>query len=266
MNSLVRWAAILLLPCTSALSAESAVRHGWKMGLETYYFNYEEPGVMEEQGLLAGVNVDYRFTPGTGPVAGGSFRFCLGSVDYQNSGTLEDIPDLTFEIRGIAGRANPASNAVTLTAYAGFAYRYLNDDSGGMITSIGAAGYERESNYYYTPLGLEISRELSSGKVLATTIEFDLFFGGKQISHLSDVDPGYSDPENEQNGGFGLRAAVELRYAAAGRDYAAALFIRHWNIDRSDPEVVYYLGTPVGYGVEPENRSVEIGLSFAFKF
>jgi hypothetical protein len=266
MKSLVRWAAVLLLPCASALSAESAPKHVWKMGVETYYFVYEEPGVMLEEGFLAGLSFDYRFASGAGPVAGGSFRFCLGAVDYQNSGTLEDIPDLTFEIRGIAGRANPVSDAVTITPYAGFAYRYLNDDSGGMITSIGAAGYERESNYYYAPLGLEISRELSSGKVLAATIEFDLFFGGRQISHLSDADPGYNDPENEQNGGFGLRAAVESRYAAAEHKYAAAFFVRYWNIDRSDPEVVYYYGTPVGYGVEPENRSVEIGLSFALKF
>jgi hypothetical protein len=89
---------------------------------------------------------------------------------------------------------------------------------------------------------------------------------GRQESYLSDVDPRYSDATNDQNSGYGLRASF-----GAARDYGwGALvlepFVRYWDIGDSELSALTYNGTVVGVGLEPANKTTEVGLRVSVRF
>ena len=244
--------------------AESLPESKWKIGFEAYHFNYEEPDVMEEKGIMHGICLSY-VNHGKW-MTKAEFRYSSGQVDYENSGKIDAISDYTYEFRFMGGYDYPIFSKSTLTPYFGIAYRYLNDDSSGEISSTGAAGYERESNYFYSPIGIEFTTPLGSTWSFGAVIEYDLFWFGKQISHLSDVDPGFSDPKNDQKAGHGGRGSVTLEKKGRNIDLMIEPFIRYWYIKKSKNDDIYLNGAYYGYGYEPKNNTTEIGITIACKF
>jgi len=190
-----------------------------ELGAEVSYIEYREPGVMREKGMLYGIAGSFtarKLSLFSDEVDNWMLRlearFAWGKMDYKNSGTMENIPDYLIEARAIMGYDFPLLVNTIFTPYFGFGYRYLNDDSGGKISSTGAYGYERESNYFYSPLGFETNTSLKKGLwSWGIKAEYDIFWQGRQISHLSDVDPGYSDVKNKQKRGYGLRGALRIK-------------------------------------------------------
>ncbi len=244
--------------------AESLSESKWKVGFEVYQFKYEEPDVMEEDGVMRGICLSYvNHDKWMSKV---EFRYSSGQVDYENSGKIDDINDYTYELRLIGGYDYSIFSKSTLTPYFGIAYRYLNDDMGGEISSTGAAGYERESNYIYSPLGIEFTTPLGSSWSFGAVLEYNLFWWGKQISHLSDVDPGYNDLENYQKVGYGARGSIILEKKGRNIDLVIEPFIRYWDIKKSKNDDIYYYGAYWGYGWEPENNTTEIGVTLSCKF
>ncbi|PIV41068.1 MAG: hypothetical protein COS27_10960 [Nitrospirae bacterium CG02_land_8_20_14_3_00_41_53] len=65
-------------------------------------------------------------------------RLSYGWVDYSNSGTMDDIDDYIWELRGLGGYDFSVLKASILTPYIGIGYRYLNDDMSGRVSSTGA--------------------------------------------------------------------------------------------------------------------------------
>jgi hypothetical protein len=193
-------------------------------------------------------------------------RFSFGEVDYKNSGTIDNIDDYMLEFRGLGGYDFSLLKTSTITPYIGIGYRYLNDDMSGKISSTGAYGYERESNYFYSPIGIEIITPLENGWFVGGILEYDIFWWGKQKSHLSDVDPGYNDPENDQERGYGLRGSIKLQKKGEKLDFVIEPFIRYWNIKRSKYADLTYYGVLTGYAYEPKNRSTEFGVKLAVRF
>jgi len=181
-----------------------------EIGSELSYFKYKEPGLMKEEGMYYGLSgaLTSRFPPYTEnedlfnqPTSRtGTTMIRLegnlswGEVDYVSEGTgeLENIDDRLLEIRGLAGFDYETSDWAFWTPYLGVGYRYLNDDSGGKVTTTGHSGYERESNYYYSPVGAELNLEFENGWSLGVTSEYDIFWYGKQKSHLGDAVAGLS--------------------------------------------------------------------------
>ncbi len=237
----------------------------WELGAELSGIVYEEPGVMKEDGVMYGIagawtnRHDRSMTRFEG-------KLSYGQVDYENSGTLDNIDDFMFEFRMLGGKDLPVSKSTVVTAYAGLGYRYLNDDSGGMTTSTGAKGYERESNYFYLPIGVEALARMGKGWSFGAALEYDLFLWGRQVSHLSDANLGLSDIENEQNDGYGWRGSIRLRKKGRSKEYAIEPFIRYWDIKQSDYQYVLYNGVVWGYGYEPKNNSRELGLRLSVIF
>jgi hypothetical protein len=189
-----------------------------------------------------------------------------GSVDYKNSGTIDDIPNFFIETRGLAGLDFNTTETVTLTPYIGLGYRYLNDDSSGKLTTTGAAGYERESNYFYLPLGIEGKIQMGDEWSITPTAEYDIFILGQQASHLGDANPSFGDVTNDQNSGYGVRGSVKILKTGEKVDLLIEPFVRYWNIDKSNDSNVTYSGVIVGYGYEPKNNTTEIGVNFGIKF
>lgn len=235
----------------------------WEVGTEVSHITYDEPNVMEEEGMMDGLLGAYTYRDRI--MLKGEARGSWGQVDYSNSGTMDDVDDYMLELRGLAGYDFPVGEATTATPYAGLGYRYLNDDLTG-TTSTGAIGYERESNYYYSPIGVTTDTEFNNEWSGGLTLEYDYFWKGIQKSHLSDAVSGFADLENDQNDGYGCRASVHLTKKGENVDFIIEPFIRYWNIKKSEEENITYGGVVVGYGYEPKNNSTEFGLRLAAKF
>ena len=251
-----------------ATLVESLQKKNWEIGPEIYYYRYEEPGFdLEWEGMFYGVASAYTYrdwvpaSPGQSApddkwMWRGEGRFAFGEVDYDGQtmgGTplrIDDIDDYTVELRLLLGPDFLKETRMD-TLYAGIGYRYLNDDF----------QYERESNYFYIPIGFKTISNLKNGWSFGATIEYDLFLWGQQNSHLSDFDPIYPDIENDQSSGYGLRGSIKFQKHAPkigpNIDFIIEPFIRYWDIDKSD-EV---LG-----GYEPANKTWEYGIQLIWRF
>jgi hypothetical protein len=165
---------------------------------------------------------------------------------------ITGIDDYVTELRLLIGPDFAVGNALG-TLYAGFGYRYLNDD-----LSEFPGGYERESYYRYVPIGVAIARQAGEKWTIGGMIEFDWLIQGLQRSHLSDV--GLSDVENEQDSGFGLRASIRFQ-GTGSPNLLIEPFIRAWYIGESEIE------TTDGIAVlEPKNQTAELGIVLAIGF
>jgi hypothetical protein len=241
--------------------AEELQKHTWELGPEISYIEYKEPGVMKEKGMMYGIVGSYTYHDKLMLKAEG--RFSYGQVDYSSptSGTMDNIDDYIFEFRGLGGYYFPVSKASFLTPYTGIGYRYLNDDMSGKVTSTGAYGYERESNYIYSPIGVEFITDLKNGWSFGAMAEYDIFWWGKQRSHLGDI-PGYYDIENDQKKGYGCRGSIKVQKKGEKLDFVIEPFIRYWNIKDSKITV-----DPAGRSwIEPKNHSTEYGINLVVRF
>ncbi|MBL7131694.1 MAG: autotransporter domain-containing protein [Candidatus Omnitrophica bacterium] len=241
--------------------AETSQKHTWEVGTEISHITYKEPGVMKQKGVMSGILGSYTYYDNFMLKTEG--RFSFGEVDYSSSssGTMNDIDDYILEIRGLGGRDFPVFKDSTIRPYFGIGYRYLNDDMSGRVTTTGAGGYERESNYIYSPIGVEFSKDLDNDFSFGATLEYDYFWEGKQKSHLSDV-PGYYDIENDQDEGYGWRGSLKFQKESEKIDYIIESFVRYWNIKESKTTT-----DPAGTSwVEPKNNSTEYGIKFTARF
>jgi hypothetical protein len=174
----------------------------FEIGGEASVITYEEPGVMKEKGEMYGVfaSLTHRISLNEhidriqdvfsdenkinmfrleGKISG-------GEVNYQSQGTgaIKYIDDYMIEGRALAGYDVPIFIESRITPYLGIGYRYLNDNTGGRVSTTGHAGYEREANYVYLPIGFESNFPINEGWSWGATFEYDVFLGGKQKSHF----------------------------------------------------------------------------------
>lgn len=239
-------------------------QHTWEIGPEISFIEYQEPGVMKEEGSMLGVGAAYTFHDGV--MFNVSGKISYGQMDYKNSGTVNNIDNNMFEIRAVGGYDFIISNSFMITPFIGFGYRFLEDDGAGKISSTGHVGYLRESNYFYSPIGIRTISVLDNGWLFGAVLEYDYLWKGRQESYLSDINMGYNDIENSQDGGYGLRGSITLKKQTDLMFFALEPFIRYWNIDKSDIEYQTYYGRVTGIVWEPKNKSTEIGIKFAIGF
>ncbi len=222
----------------------------WEVAPEVSYYRYTEPGTMKIDGLLYGVAASYtRYRPH------GLFRvdgeFAVGQVDYEGSLTdgtpysMEGDTDFLLNLRLLWGQSWPVEGWDNLF-YAGVGYRGLNDYAGQ-----DPAGYDRQSNYFYLPLGLKTYHELAGHWQIGVGGEFDLLLIGVQIS---GVDNGVV---NIQWPGYGARASVELRHRAKSADLAITPFVQYWWVEETNTSDGWY---------EPRNNTIQYGLSLIWRF
>lgn len=244
--------------------AQPLKRHTFEIGPQVSYIVYKEPDVMKEKGMMYGLIGSYTYHNRImlKAEANGSW----GKVDYSNSGKIDNITDYTLEGRGLVGYDFLIAQVHSITPYVGVGYRYLNDDSSGKISTTGARGYERESNYLYSPIGLEISIQLGNKFYVKELLEFDYFWRGWQKSHLSDAIPGLNDPTNIQENGYGVRGYIGFLIVSNKIDFEVGPYVKYWNVKKSEEETITYYGTPIGIGWEPKNNSTEIGLRITARF
>jgi hypothetical protein len=265
MRRVILTAALLAAVSTGAPAQDSApgnpllTRPGWEVGGQFAHYQYEEPNFAKLTGDRGGVAGAYNFVNASRVYNRIDLRASYGRLKYESlgTGTASDVPDWIAEARAVIGKDFLASDSVALSPYIGLGYRYLYSDGRG-YTSTGAAGYRRYAHYAYIPLGLTARLRTGERWVVAPTLEYDAFLGGRQQSKLSDTGLGFSDASNRQKNGRGYRASfmVETEHWSFGP------WLQYWNIKDSDI-------VPVGMGfgaMEPANWTREYGLELRYRF
>ncbi len=233
-----------------------ATRGGWEVGGQLARYRYEEPRLMSLTGDRVGATGAYTVASERRNYMRFELRYSYGELDYVGSGTLDGVPDQLIEVRALAGRDFRAGK-VAWSPYVGFGMRYLYNDLRG-VTSTGAIGYQRESNYFYVPLGITLRVLLGEHWVLAPQIEYDGFLKGAQHSYLSDTGLGFNDATNWQRRGRGYRAQLMFE----GRRWSFGPWMNYWQIKDSEIQ-------PIGAGFigwEPENWTRESGVELRYRF
>ncbi|MFA5059368.1 MAG: toxin-antitoxin system YwqK family antitoxin [Candidatus Omnitrophota bacterium] len=257
---------------------EEASPWEFEAGYETSQIVYKEPTVMRQSGYMQGVFFSVTHRPKYLQIKSLTyepwlnmfrydFRYAFGEMYYKgrlSNGTpynVDDIPDYMIETRLVAGHEFEEFDPAKLALYFGLGYRYLNDDM-----SIDPAGYERESNYVYIPVGVEYMKPTKDDWWYGGMLEFDGLVGGWQISHVSNVNPGYGDLTNNQTKGFGGKFSLRLQKKAQDLDFLLEPYYRYWYM--ADSELTPWLlnGVSIGSGLEPRNHSNEYGVRFIARF
>jgi hypothetical protein len=280
MTKIVPLASILLVGFVHAEDRKSELPeffrpHAFQVAPEVYFFRYEEPDIMKDEGIFYGVTASYthRRERGRGDraVSWSTFkvegRVDWGQVDYDGAlmdGTpyeIENIDDFVAGIGLLWGMEWDPTRFIS-GFHMGIAYRYLNDD-----TSFDPAGYEREANYIYLPIRLEATAGSRYPLQVAFLAEVDVLLFGLQVSHLGDtterpdpdVDPDAGNVYNVQLplSGVGAQGSIVLRYRSNPIDLAVGPFVRYWYISQSQESQGF---------VEPKNNTLELGLHMILRF
>jgi hypothetical protein len=255
-------ALLAALPLPPVQAAPVATASGSEISVSLGSYRYEEPGLMSLQGMKSGLNLQTTTAwPERRTFLRGELRVAAGRVDYHSNdtGSHDQEPDWYVEGRALIGNDWPQADSL-LSTYTGLGYRYLMNDGRGPTTT-GHAGYRRESNYLYLPLGIILQRAWLQG-TLRTRIEYDHLLNGNQFTQLSDTGLGYTDVNSKQSTGHGLK--LQLSYVTG--EWFAGPYLHHWDIADSAEMPLYRNGSFVGYGVEPQNRTTEIGFEFGRPF
>jgi hypothetical protein len=243
---------------TNPPAVSLATRPGWEVGGQLSDYRYEEPNQdVKIWGPRIGPAGAYTYDRAGRWFFKGDARYSYGELRYQGSGTKDHVPDSILEVRGVFGKDLFSGGGVAISPYAGIGFRYLYSDLRG-TTSAGFAGYRRYSNYLYLPLGLTSRFSVGDQWVIAPTVEYDYFIRGRQVSMLTDANPGYSDVRNTQDRGRGYRLSV-----LAEKDrWTFGPWFYYWNIEDSDSVRI----SPTQFGIEPKNRTREAGIEVRYRF
>ena len=242
--------------------------HTFKAGVDSLYFKYEEPGYMEEDGVLFGFAGSYIYHGNNHLMLDADVSLVFGELDYDGQ-TQDGTPakaateDSIFETRGLIGYDFYLPNNFVFTPFVGIGYRYWNDDIGG------SGGYEREIRYLYSPLGARFLQVIDANWSWGLNLEYDLLLSGEVKSHLSDVHPAFDDVENDQDfgDGYGVGFSVMINRKISDRfGLSFEPYIKYWDIDRSNVSYWTVQDIPVASGIEPANETTAIGLRVYFTF
>ena len=186
-----------------------------------------------------------------------TIEYSQGRVNYTSNGTGTMVKNyyrgrleayLSTEIYVNRKRARP---------YIGVGYRELFDNSANQVTSTGAIGYNRISQYYFLPVGMIwYINEFWSLKS-----QYNYLLQGKQTSYLKDALPAnYNvNPVNTQTIGGGLDFTLNKKLTSNWNYYG---FIRHWDLGASDAVSC----SESANCIEPKNSTNEIGIGISFAF
>ncbi|MBF0478993.1 MAG: hypothetical protein HQL26_05885 [Candidatus Omnitrophica bacterium] len=255
-------------------------KHTFEASYDVSHYKYEEPQLMQLAGAMNGFSAEYVYRPNKGDALNfpfmntyhlqTEFNWSIGNLRYESAQTTDkNKHDFITDDRGLIGREFVVDN-FTPELYAGFGYRYLNDQPDEILVN-GYWDYQREQTYYYLPIGFNVGRDISRNFRMTVNAEYDWLLVGKNTTHSSDYSqyvqpPDLPDPDNHftQDTGFGLRGYIEIATTKGKVNFFVRPFFEYWHIDDSDlqPNV----NDPTSAWVEPENKTWQAGAKFGARF
>ncbi|MEE8423949.1 MAG: hypothetical protein V3S49_05355, partial [Thermodesulfobacteriota bacterium] len=111
-------------------SSSKLSREGFKLGFDAVSFNYEEPGLMEDDGTLYGLFASYSIHGADRLMGEISLNYIWGSLTYDGAtwgGTpvKADTDDWIVEWRALIGYDYKLKNSAIITPFSGYGYRKL---------------------------------------------------------------------------------------------------------------------------------------------
>lgn len=249
----------------AGVSSAQAWSPGWLVQLDaTTRFEYEEPGVMREEGDLLGLAAAYTSAPGWGP---GSWplrfegRLQAGETDYDGQlqsgqALVSETDDTLAELRLLTG-AGPGP----WHFYGGLGLRLWDQElADGQLKATGetvtGSGVERGHRYGYVPLGARLDRDLGSGWSGHLAAEYRTVFHGEVYFSSSGFEEMSLDMDDGD--GWSLRAGIGYAATASVR-LSAQLYLTRWEFDASERGLVV-IGDSLYEVYEPANETEEAGI------
>jgi hypothetical protein len=265
----------LLLAALAPAHADSLVsnylrtRDAQEFGLTLSSYSYQEPSLSVN---FTAINYGLEYQK-TSLLSDGRFLtvgidYATGTDQYSGSGTLS-VPKYYYNGK-IAVGADWAYRGGIISPYIGFGYRFLNQTGGGLTTSTGAVMYDRQSTYFYIPVGLKQRSLSAGGGILESALELDYLVLGNQFSGLSVMNNfGYTnsnDVNNRQTSGYGLNASFMYKRPDG---WSLGPYWKYWNISSSDLATRTYKYGGTSYTTspyEPANTTEEFGFKALYQF
>jgi hypothetical protein len=256
---------LCLLLFTSVISVfANDKKNNVSFAFEIASYHYEEPGIMELNGVKYGVNAEL-FPRNFLSKSNDRFfctlqtRFMIGTVgydgSYKDSKTKQSTPvkipnivDLYVEPRCLLGCVYYTSDVFEILHYMGIGCRYLLNK----LSCDSDRGYDRESMYLYLPLGADFKFKCKKEFNIILNAEYDLFCFGLQKSYMR-----VSPLKNDQDSGYGFRFSVKVFKKYRNTVLSAGPFLRCWSIEKSS--IVEDVKVKGKSWNEPKNHTVEIG-------
>lgn len=205
--------------------------------------NTREPLFAKLVGETFGFTADYNYKFGNFMFAQVDTEADFGRLSYTSDGTgsSDGIDDYTQEGRLLIGAGAPLTKNFYGSFYTGAGYRRLYDNKGPGLSSTGAEGYDRLSQYFYVPFGASFTFPVGAS-AMSLNGEVDYLIRGTQDSYLRDL--GYnSNVHNTQGTGYGARGSIS--FVPDGIPYLSlGIFARYWNVKDSDYQPLTYQGLP----------------------
>lgn len=242
--------------------------HQFEITPEIFAYSYKEWSnkkfFMSMNGPMFGLAGSYSYSFGKNFVKFAT-RFAMGESDYKSRGTgkFKNDPSWYIDSQAVYGRHFDLSSNVMISPYLGLGYRYLENDTSKKRSTTGHYGYLRESQYLYIPIGSDLLMPIDAKLSFVANVEYDLFLSGLQKSHLGTYHGGLV--ENDQSKGYGLKAALGLRWNLEKMAIEAKPFFRYWSIADSKKVYRFTHKYMITYR-EPKNATKEVGLGITFKF
>ncbi|MGH8703657.1 MAG: outer membrane beta-barrel protein [Burkholderiales bacterium] len=122
-------AAALLAAVSTAVPAQVTApsnplltRGGWEVGGQISHYHYEEPNFAKLTGDQGGAVGAYTFTSSNRVYSRIDLRVSYGSLKYEGSGTLNDVPDWIVEARAVIGGDYLTGDSVAFSPYIGLGF------------------------------------------------------------------------------------------------------------------------------------------------
>jgi len=245
-------------------------RTGSEIGVSASFYKYQEPDFgVREQGVRGAVDYSGTYHFKNNAFVRAELKYSNGPVHYSSASGSQTDPNFYYEARALIGYDMNRGN-FDLSMFTGFGYRYLEDNLTG-ISQTGAIGYNRQSQYFYVPVGIIHRMHLTSpSDRLTSTFEFDYLVYGHQKSTLSDL-VGHDgvtqsdDANNSQRSGYALR--VSSMYET--RHWSIGPYFTYWSVHQSDIATLNVVEDGFHFteqAVEPRNNTIEAGVRAALRF
>lgn len=261
---------VLMLGCTGAVMMSNAARAqtdtGLSVGVEGYYYEFDEPGFDRSSGPYGRIGGSYTgeywdtFWTADLQVGGGVLDYTSGTA-----GNISSYGNYSGELRLLGTRDFQFKpEGFTLSLFTGLGYRVLYDDSAG-TTSLGQPSVDRLTQYLYWPVGFGLS--FPAGSVtFKPSFEYDFLIDGNVDVETGGVAGLSNNLRNDLNSGSGYRFAFNTEVDTATGKLSFGPFLRYWSVRVSDLAAINAGGSTVGFAFEPISHTWEAGFGAKLNF